>query len=390
MNNINNEVLLEQLQKYYIKNNIFSLVYQIKSDDKKLVKFSKLTPYTLDLNKYINSLVISNDFILSKTQTVLTILKIIRNNKSLNFGFLYGNINNNTITNNFIILSLSFISKDGEYKHRLLDTNYINSLFNNIILNKVYKYISNNYINKEFTLDFSIYNLENGKIQQDYKKILSNNILILKYYSIIWIVELHIQYKNKKEINIQDDLANILFSPSDIVIFQNLYKNYQSEIDELIPKIIYYNITNKLELGQKLLPFNYMQLKEYNHLLHFQWKELLINRIINNLIHNNNSICFSLFIDWVFITKSNKHLYNNEEIYKKINYSDKIQKVLQLLNSAKHNFTELYSNDIKSKLITKLEKKLQTLINETQTNIIMSNVSLSFLSEYSGKHFFTI
>jgi len=388
MDNINKEVLLDQIQKYYIKNNIFSLTYQINSNEDKFVKFNNLTNNTLDINKYINSLILSNDFILSKTQTVLTILKIIRNNKILNFGFVYGDIKNNKINNKFVILSLSFISKDGEYKHRLLNTEYINNILNKKIFNKIYKHIHKNYINKEFKLDYGIYNIEKNVILNDYKKTLSNHILILKYYSIIWFIELYFNNKNKTEINVQDELYSILFSPTDIVFFQNLYNNYKIEIDELIPQLIYYNSINKLELGQKLLPFNYVQLKEYNHLLHFQWKELLINKIINNLIHNNNSICFSLFIDWVFITKSDKLLYNNKEIYRKINYSDKIQKVLQLLNAAKQNFSDLYSNEFKSKLINKLEKKLQSLINETQTNIIMSNVSLSFLSEYSGKTFF--
>lgn len=386
MDNLNKEVLIEQLEKYYIKNDIFSLVYQINSN--KYCKFKNLNYDTIDINKYINSLVISNDFILSKTHTILTILKIIRNKKILNFGFMYGNINKNKINNKFITLSLSFISKDGEYKHRLLDINVINYIFNSPIFNKTYKYLSKNYANKEYTLDFEIYNLENNKIKQDYKRVLSNNILILKYYNIIWIIELYIQYKNKLEINIQDELTSVLFSPTDIVFFQTLYQNNQIEIDELIPKIIYYNSNNKLELGQKLLPFSYIQLKEYNHLIHFQWKELLINRIINNLIHNNNSICFSLFIDLIFITKSNKYLYNNEEIYNKINYSDKIQKILLLLYSAKRTFNELYSNNLKNKIINKLENKIQNLINETQLNMIMSNVSLSFLSEYSGKTLF--
>jgi len=196
--------------------------------------------------------------------------------------------------------------------------------------------------------------------------------------------------KNKNEIliNIDENLFNVLCSAKDILFFKNLYNTKKDEINNIIPEIIYYNSKNRLELGQKILPFNYIQLKEYNHLIHFQWKELLINKIINNLIHNNTSICFSLFIDWILITKSDKNVYNNEEIFKKLYYSDQLKTILNSLYQAKTNLLNLNTSNEKHKVIYKLEKKLQNIINDTQTSMLMSNVSLCFFSEYSGRTFF--
>lgn len=392
MNNFqfNKEILINQLQKYYIKNNIFSILYQSDLKDDKLYKFKNLTINNLDTNKYINSLIINNDFNLLKSDTIITIFQLVKNEKSINFGFVYGNINKKTnmIDNLFIMLSLSSISKDGEYKHRLIKYKYIDEILKNPILKKVYSYIYKNFINNEFELSFSIYNLHSKKIKKEYSKLLSNNIMILKSLTIIWYIEIYMKIKNNNILFINQESFNLLCSSRDDIYYQKLFNDHKTEIINSIPFIAYYNENTRLEIGQKLLPFNYNQLKEYNHLIHFQWKELLINRIINSLIHNNISSCFSLFIDWVLITNGDKKIYNNDEIYKKINYSDQIKNILNLLYVVKSNLIKLNNQFEKNKIITKLENKLQSIINETQSNILMSNVSLCFFSEYSGKTLF--
>jgi len=394
MNNIDfkQDILFKNIEQNYIKNDILSLVYEKSSNDKnkkkEYYKFKNLTYELLDINKYINSLIISNNFILSKTKTIVTIFKLVRNDKIVNYGFVYGKIIDNKVHNNCIVLSLSTISKDGEYKHRLIDYNEIDNMLKNPILQEIYEFLYNNYINKEFDFQFTIYNITENKILNKYKSILSNKVILLKYYTIIWLTEIYMKNKNEILINIDENLFNVLCSPKDILFFKNLFNKKKDEINDIIPEIIYYNSKNRLEIGQKILPFNYIQLKEYNHLIHFQWKELLINKIINNLIHNNISICFSLFIDWILITKSDKNVYNNEEIFKKLYYSDQLKTILNSLYQAKTNLLNLNTSNEKHKILYKLEKKLQNIINDTQTSMLMSNVSLCFFSEYSGRTIF--
>lgn len=394
MNNINfrQDILFKIIEQYYIKNNILSLIYKTSPNEKnkktEYYKFKNLKYDLFDINKYINSLIISNNFILTKTKTVITIFKLVRNEKIVNYGFVYGDIINNKVQNKCIVLSLSTISKDGEYKHRLIDYNEIDNMLKIPILKEIYKFLYNNFINKEFDFQFSIYNITENKLLNEYKAILANKVILLKYYTIIWLTEIYMKNKNEILINIDENLFNVLCSAKDILFFKNLYNTKKDEINNIIPEIIYYNSKNRLELGQKILPFNYIQLKEYNHLIHFQWKELLINKIINNLIHNNISICFSLFIDWILITKSDKNVYNNEEIFKKLYYSDQLKTILNSLYQAKTNLLNLNTSNEKHKVIYKLEKKLQNIINDTQTSMLMSNVSLCFFSEYSGRTIF--
>lgn len=392
-NTFNTNILYSYLQKYYIKNDFISTIYNYNDGDNKeklidYYKFKNINLDNLDINKYINSLIISNSFILSKTKTVTTVFKLIRNKKYVNFGFVYGNINNKIVNNKFIVLSLSSISKDGEYKHRLIKYNEIENFIKIPIINKVYKFLYNNFIDKEFDFDFTIYNMPESTNIQKYKSTLSNKIILLKFYTIIWLTENYMKNKNDILINIDENLFNLLCSDKDIEYFKKIYKTNKDEIDMIMPEIIYYDSSSRLEIGQKILPFNYIQLKEYKHLIHFQWKELMINKIINNLIHNNISVCFSLFIDWILINKSDKHLYNNEEIFKKLYYSDKLKHILNSLYDAKNNIISINTSNEKHKILNKLEKKIQKVINETQTSMLMSNMSLCFFSEYSGRTIF--
>ena len=112
---LNKEVLIKKLKQYYIKTDIFSLIYELPkqelNDKPEYFKFKNITYDSLDINKYANSLVISNNFILSKTKTVVTIFKLVKNEKIVNYGFVYGNIINNKVHNNSIVLSLSIMAK---------------------------------------------------------------------------------------------------------------------------------------------------------------------------------------------------------------------------------------------------------------------------------------
>jgi hypothetical protein len=375
------ELLIKLFKDKYI-NNINDLDnYKLKSDiENKFYEFLNFNYEKSHILKYIKLLIIDNDIKISKTETVCTVLKIIRNKKIINYGYIYGNVENDNVVNKYIITSNALISKDGEYKHRLVNINKIN--IENKILDRYYKYIIQELKNKEFDLFCDVFNIKNKKIKKHYLHKLKNKQLFIKVYLISWLVEIYNIYNKNQSINKNELYNNIMFSNKDIEIFKDYYSN---DLKQIINEFIYYDVEYKLELGQKLIPFNYIQLKEYNNIIHFQWKELLINRIITNLIYNSNSTCFSIFIDWFLIQNSNKNLYDNVEIYKKILYSDKIKEILNYLYLAKNNLIELKSFSEKEKLINTLLMKLKKIIKDSESGILMSNISLCYFSEYSGK-----
>jgi len=345
------------------------------------IKFDYLNS---SINRYIKIVEIFNEINLSKINTVFTVLKLQRNTSIINYAFIYGIIENNKVINKFIITSNTLVSKDGMYSHRLI--NFENLKFKSKIVNDICDFLKQNLKHKEYKLLYEYFNLYDNNIKKSYSNALSDSNLLIKIYAITWLIELYNMYRKNQDINMNTNYNSIMFTEKDKQFFINLYKNHKKEIYDLVIfyKFYTHDTKNRLEIGQKIIPFNYIQLKEYNNIVHFQWKEILINKIVNNLLYNINSPSFSIFIDWIFINNSNRNLYDNKEIYNKILYSDKIKSILQLLNKANSEFSEIY-NQQKNDFIDSLIKKLKKIIKLSENKVLMSNISLCYLSEYSGK-----
>jgi len=341
------------------------------------------------INRYLKLIYIFSNLNIDKTKFICTVLKISRNKQELNYSYIYGIVENNDITNLYILNSTSLISKDGEYRHRFINYNILLELLNNKIYNYFYKYLSKEYLNNEFELNFEIFNLIDKELLNKYSKKIKNSNILLNIYLMSWITEIYNIYTNNQEINLNESSNNILFSNKDIQIFTNYIKN-NKDINKLINILTYYNDKLELELGQKLIPFNYIELKDYKNIIHHQWKELLINKTTLNLIYNLNSPCFSLFGNWFLIINSNKNLFDNTVIFDKLFYSDNIKEILNYLYLAKNNLINLNNeqkNDNKN-TIANLIKKLKLIISSSENHLLMSNVSMCYISEYSGKTIF--
>lgn len=339
------------------------------------------------INRYVKIVDVFNEINLNKTKTVFTVFKLQRNLEIINYAYLYGFVENDKVINKFIITSNTLVSKDGMYAHRFID--YSKFTFKSDIIDDICAYLKINIKHKEFKLIFEFFNLENVEINAQYASGLSESNLLIKAYAISWLIELYNMYRNNQEINMNLNYNNVMFTEKDKQKFSSLYEKHSKEIYDLVIfyKFFTHDGKNRLEIGQKIIPFNYIQLKEYNNIIHFQWKEILINKIVTNLLYNMNSPSFSIFIDWMMINNSNKNLYDNKEIYNKILYSDKIKNILQLLNKANTEFYNIYTKQ-KNEFIDSLIKKLKKIIKLSENKVLMSNVSLCYLSEYSGRTVF--
>ena len=377
-NNKYNDTLIKIFKKHYL-NKIPSnkLLTNFKYEDS-------------SINRYIKLIYTFSNLIIDKTKLICTVLKINRNKQILNYAYVYGLNEKKDINNIYILNSTSLVSKDGEYRHRLINYDILLKLQNNKIYNYFYKYLSKEFSNNEFELTFEIFNSIDDELLNKYSKKIKNSNILLNIYLMSWITEIYNIYTNNQEINLNESSNNILFSNKDIQIFTNYIKTNNKDIIELIDILTYYNFKLRLELGQKLIPFNYIELKDYKNIIHHQWKELLINKTTLNLLYNLNSPCFSLFSNWFLIVNSNKNLFDNDVIFDKLFYSDSIKEILNYLYLAKNNLINLnneQNNDNKNTIST-LIKKLKMIISSSENNLLMSNVSMCYLSEYSGKTIF--
>lgn len=339
------------------------------------------------INRYVKIIDVFNEINLNKTKTIFTVFKLQRNLEIINYAYLYGFIENDKVINKFVITSNTLVSKDGMYAHRFIDYSKFN--FKSDIIDDICNYLKINIKHKEFKLIFEFFNLESAEINAQYASGLTESNLLIKAYAISWLIELYNMHRNNQEINMNLNYNNVMFTEKDKQKFSSLYEKHSKEIYNLVIfyKFFTHDGKNRLEIGQKIIPFNYIQLKEYNNIIHFQWKEILINKIVTNLLYNMNSPSFSIFIDWMMINNSNKNLYDNKEIYNKILYSDKIKNILQLLNKANTEFYNIYTKQ-KNEFIDSLIKKLKKIIKLSENKVLMSNVSLCYLSEYSGRTVF--
>lgn len=335
-------------------------------------------------NRIIKIMSIMSNIEIDKTRIICTVLKINRSDKVLNYAYLYGNIQNNNIYNIYILNSQSLLSKDGEYRHRLIKYSMIDNLKKNKYYNYFYEYLNKEYKNKEYDLSYEIFNLYDTQILDNYKKKLDNSNILLNIYLISWLTEIMSIFNNDQEININESINNILFSNKDIIKFTNNYNKNKHAILKIFNILTYINDPLKIELGQKIIPFNYIQLKDYKNIIHHQWKELLINKIVLNLLFNLNSPCFAIFANWFLITNSNKNLFDNQMIFNKLFYSEKIKDILNYFYLVKNNLIEIDKNQ-NNNIITQLLSSLKKLITTSEENLLMSNVSIGYISEYTGK-----
>jgi hypothetical protein len=370
------KILLLSLEKLYKS--------KINFDNIEYKDSIKLDYLNSSINRYIKIIEMFNEINLSKINTIFTVLKLQRNKNIMNYAFIYGIIEDNKVINKFLITSNTLVSKDGMYSHRLINFDKIQ--YKSKLINDICNFLKQNLKFKEYKLLYEYFNLYDENIKKSYSSILSDSNLLIKIYAITWLIELYNMYRKNQEINMNDSYNNIMFTEKDKQFFITLYKNHKKEIYDLVIfyKFLTHDDKNRLEIGQKIIPFNYIQLKEYNNIVHYQWKEILINKIVTNLLYNINAPTFSIFIDWIFINNSNRNLYDNKEIYDKILYSDKIKNILQLLNQANNEFSEIY-NKKKNEFIDSLIKKLKKIIKLSENKVLMSNISLCYLSEYSGK-----
>lgn len=100
------------------------------------IKFDYLNS---SINRYIKIIEIFNEIDLSKVNTIFTVVKLQRNLKTVNYGFIYGILENNKVINKFVITSNTLVSKDGMYSHRFI--NFENLLQKSKLITTILDYL---------------------------------------------------------------------------------------------------------------------------------------------------------------------------------------------------------------------------------------------------------
>lgn len=336
------------------------------------------------INRYIKIIDINISISLSKAHTIYTVLRIYRNNRFINYGYMYGEYIHGKVVNKFILTSNSIISKDGMYSYRLV--NYLKLANKLTIVDKVYDYIMKFVRDKTINFDVDVFNIENENAREAYIEEYKNNKILIVIYCITWIIEMYNINNDNQDINLNNIYNDVMFGDKDKEMYSSLYLRYKNEVLDLVTHFKYFTVNDnsRLGLGQKVMTFNYKQLKEYNNIIHYQWKEVFINKLVTDIVYNMISPCFPIFVDWILIRKSNRFIYDNENIYRKILNSDKAKDLIHHINAVRDGFNEMHGKS-RSKILARLIKKFKKTMELIESNILMSDVSICLISEYAGR-----
>lgn len=227
-----------------------------------------------------------------------------------------------------------------------------------------------------------------------------------KILVVAWFNAIYDKYTGIVGTHITENFTNIFYDPDNLIedlkFMKTLEKKYSKNTLDIFHADLIHVSTNyrKLEiryrLGFKMIPLNIKEVQDPIKLRYKPWREFLISNRCNDFIIN--SICpnFSVVLDWFYIKNSKKGLFDNKSQYVRLKHSELAKEILHMLYEAQRStyfategIEEIIKNqaNLKQWISTKFKKlneKIEEPINYSTEEIIMSEVTLSFPSEFVG------
>jgi hypothetical protein len=373
----------------------------------------------LTLIKYFNMLDMHKNVI------VVFKLKSVVLNKEINYGTLFCSYYDSSIENiyrtnkhiidngivlNYINTSSSFISCDGEYKNRLL--NYL-LLYNNKneypeLWDELEIYINNIIKSRKWIIYPAYYQYDNNKkynIDEKLENSIKNSRLSKTLLILMWFHTICNEMINITETHINENVKDIffLYKEEDIIFIKKLIKKYGSELIEKFRVSTSINIIESgekkrhFQLGFKMIPLNIKEVQDPLKLRYKSWREILVSSKCNDIIANQIAPGFPILVDWMYIRNTNRNLYDNKSQYEKIKHSELARDIIRSLYEAQRGTyfitsgmlgNDTTNNRVKQWLNSKFKKlsnKIEDPIKYSIEELVMSDITLLYISEFVGR-----
>lgn len=323
---------------------------------------------------------------------------------------------------NKVSCSGSMVSKDGEYRSSMLSWYTLKDILDTTPkMKKIYDfiidYLNIAFLEREYSI-FIDYFYPRDKIKNLYQfetELLGSSIK-LELFSITWFSFMYAYYFGFLSNNLNNDFITMLlqYKKEDVAFFKRVMQVFSpTDLDEyryIINNDLFstkYNLYEKTKMGQKIIPLNLIEAQNFFNIEYHPWKELAINIKISDLVLNNVTNGFPISYNWLLI-KANENLFDSRSQYQRMHRSKAALRIAEILSQAKlytyYNINEidkLKAEEIFEEIPDKelltpwlsnefqiLYDKIQNSIDHAKENIIVSNVVISFISEYVGKTFY--
>lgn len=348
--------------------------------------------------------------------TVLT-AKSLKTDITANYGFIYSSdikYNNKYMQKRdkspvciSYCIAPSLMSSDGEYRNRLFQFGQFQLIDNKYseIMEWLEKYAVHKIERYEISLECENFYPQIGHeyLAEQLDHYLVKQAVLLKFFAIFWLTEVYTRSIGMQENHINPKFDQIFFAhlDEDLKEFAALKRKFGEPLvlemirfctNPVVKRATDQEIyTVPLNVGQKLQPLNVGEVQEPLNIYFSPWREIYLSSLASDLMANLICPSFAIFVDWFYIKNSKKGLFDNEQQYQKIEFSERALVVTKKLREAQRI---TYTRDPKTDervplnaMFKELHGKIEDPIDFTNAHLLMSNVTLGFVTENVGRTF---
>jgi len=307
--------------------------------------------------------------------------------------------------------SPSYISCDGEYRSRF-------SLFASLgiakrefadIWHELEEYVTRIRVRRQWSIYASYFypKMEQETRNTTVEFAVKNELMAQIILIVSWFHTIFDHMFNMTKTHINQTYKDIFLNNAepDVQFLKDLITKYGAERVELFraqvshTTRIFHGTNNYMQCGYKMIPLNFKEVQDPMNLRYKPWREYFISTKCNDLVINSISPSFPIVLDWFYIKNSRKGLYDNKSQYDRLKNSELAKDILHVLYEAQRG-TYFATESIKginktskqikkwiSHKFRKLSEKIDEPINYSIEEIIMSEVTLAFASEFVGRTF---
>jgi hypothetical protein len=279
---------------------------------------------------------------------------------------------------NYISLSYTYISQDGEYRKGFVHFKKFLYDFETYAKEMdAYEKIALRLLSEELTVSVSVYP------ETEFESIsntIGNNNLIVKILAAS-MMSYHVDVEQN-------------------TIESHILKEYTQIYDKFVPKFSEIKLDQKAKdiaellklsypsfgiCGQKIAPLTVRELVQINDINFWIWREIYAMKILTELSVNFLSMAHPVFSNWSILAGTKHSMYESENIKKKFVRSRKsiayVDKINDIIDGIK---------DETNKDMVHINANLANIIKYIQSFVIYSNFSLCYVSQNIGPVFYSI
>ncbi len=403
---------------------------QWKFNKLSLIAKTKIDPENGSLKRINTISSLKYSFYYNIMDTIVVVFKLydIQSRKETNYGSLFCEIYDNItaakkqyIDPNAVVEHIAFLyysaapsfnSCDGEYRPRFSSYNtYLKcrQMFPDI-WNDLENYINRIRVRREWSLYTSFYypKMEQEARNMEVEYAVKSEALAATILAITWFHTIYEEYVGISKAHTNENFKEIFLGnglKDDLEFMKSIIKKHGEErIDYFRAYLntVIKNFRNQeqfINCGYKMIPLNIKEVQDPLKLRYKPWREFFISNRCNDLVINSICPSYSIILDWMYIKNARKGLFDNASQYNRMKHSELAKDILHTLYEAQRNTyfavegtEEVLKNasSIKqwiSSKFKKLNEKIEDPINYSIEEIIMSEVTLAFVSEYVGVTF---